>query len=108
MMSRSKHKNRNVLHLSKRDTFELCRAVETRFKSLRETYFRTKFEPLDLPTGLDAAMILWRTMAVRFKRGDYRNTQEERSALEEIAQWTVDENNKLKGQPAEKVQFDEE
>jgi hypothetical protein len=87
------------------DNVTLCIAVEDRFKTLLEQYFRVTGDQLAPPPSLAKDMYRWRTMAVRFRRGDYRNTDAELKSLRTIAQWTVDENCKLKNQEPKKVNW---
>lgn len=93
----------NKLEPSKRDTIELCMAVEQRFKDLIDSHMRIKKFMLIPPSELDSDMKRWREMAVRFKSGDYRNTDGELLALRSIAQWTVDQNCLLRNQPIKKL-----
>lgn len=79
----------NILKKSTMDEISLSDAVDSRFRSLCHDYFRVKGEQLIPPSDLDAAMLLWRTMTVRHRGGDYRNTAEEYKAVKEIAEWTV-------------------
>jgi hypothetical protein len=97
--------HKNVLVPSVQDTVELCRAVQERFLGLLESYLQIKGVCLIPPKSLDNAMIRWRTMAMRFASGDYRNSEEEVQSLREVAQWTVDENCLLRGQPPKKVNW---
>ena len=97
--------HKNVLTPSLRDTVELCRAVQERFLGLLETHLQIKGVCLIPPKTLDAAMVRWRTLALRFASGDYRNSEEELQSLREMAQWTVDENCLLRGQPLKKVDW---
>lgn len=97
--------HKNVLTPSVPDTVELCRAVQERFLSLLEAHLHIKGTCLIPPKSFDSAMLRWRTMATRFASGDYRNSEEEIQSLREIAQWTVDENCLLRGQPPKKVNW---
>lgn len=95
----------NLLFPSDKNEVELCIAVEERFKDLLHTYLRVKHVQLHPPKSLEKEMLLWRTMAVRYKSGDYRHTEDEMMALKTIAQWTVDENCKLRNQPPKKIEW---
>lgn len=94
--------NLNQLRPASRDTIELFRAVEERFVRLLNTWERIRGERLVPPSSLDREMLLWRTMAIRFKKGDFRHTAGEFKAMTIVAQWTVDTNKVLRGQPLEK------
>lgn len=91
--------HKNVLRPAVPDAVAMCRAVQERFLNLLEMHLQVKGTQLLPPKSLDRAMVLWRTMALRFKNGDYRDTAEEIQALREIAQWTLDENCILRNQP---------
>lgn len=91
--------HKNVLVPSVPDAVAMCRAVQERFLNLLEMHLQVKGTQLLPPKSLDRAMVLWRTMALRFKSRDFRNSIEELDALREIAQWTLDENCDLRNQP---------
>lgn len=95
----------NVLQPSTPDTIALSSAVQERFINLLESYQQNKGIRLIPPKSLDGAMIRWRSMVVRHRKGDFRNSQEEQTSLREIAQWTVDENCKLRNQPLKKIDW---
>lgn len=98
----------NRLELAKFDTYQLCQAVEERFIDLTHAHRRIRGTDLIPPPSLDKDMLLWRTMAVRFKNGDMRNTQSELIALQNIAQWTLDVNCELRNQPKQIIQWSDE
>lgn len=79
----------NVLRPSTPDQALLADAVDARFRSLCQDYFRILHEELIPPPELDSAILLWRTMVVRHRRGDLRNTAEEYQAVKEVAEWTL-------------------
>jgi len=87
------------------DTIALSSAVQSRFLDLCEAYLRIRGVELSPPPSLDADMLRWRTMAVRFKKGDFRNSEGELKALRTIAQWTLDENSELRNQPKVSVDW---
>ena len=88
----------NMLVPSREDLIALCLAVQDRFLSLSEMFERTHGYPLIPPASLDSDMLLWRTMAVRHKSGDYRHTDDEKRSLVKVANWTLEEKCKLTGQ----------
>lgn len=75
----------------------LGHAVEVRFLRLCDEYLREKFEQLTFPSYLDSDVLLWRTMRVRHKSGDYRNTMDEIKATQRIANWTLEVKCELTG-----------
>lgn len=99
MSKKNKNYHRNVLVSSDQDAIALCFAVQDRFINLVDSHARIKGTPLIPPSDMDKALILWRQMAVRHKSGDFRHSEEEWQALKEIAQWTIDENRKMRNQP---------
>lgn len=103
MIAVGKVVHKNVLIPSTEDTVALCFAVQERFIILLDSYAAIKGEALIPPREFDSAMIRWREMAVRFKKSDFRNSEEELTSLREIAQWTLDENCKLRNQPLKKM-----
>ena len=54
------------------------------------------------------AMLRWRQMAVRHRKGDFRNSDAEYESIKTIAQWTVDVNCQIRNQPAKKIVWKEE
>ena len=89
----------NMLKLSHPDLVQLSDAVESRFIDLLGTYYRVKQEKLMPPKYLDVDMVLWREMVIRHKKRDLRNTDDEKKAVKGVAEWTLQENCKLKNQP---------
>jgi len=71
------------------DVVSLCMAVEERFLDLANMYGRMKGEEIPIPSSLDNAMFRWRKMVIRYKSGDFRNTQAEFLSVKELAEWTV-------------------
>jgi len=97
--------NFNLLRQSSLDTVELGRAVEDKFLDLMATYLRIKGECLAVPASLNPDMLRWREMRVRHKRGQLENTEAELKSVQTIAQWTVDVNMALRGQPTKRIQW---
>lgn len=64
--------------------------LQQRFLDLCEMHGRVRGASLVPPKSLDPAMLRWRRLAVRFKKGDFRNTLEEEQAMLDIASWTLD------------------
>jgi len=89
----------NILKPSSLDTVELACAVEDRFLDLLASYLRVKGQPLAVPVELNADMLHWREMRVRHRQGELQNTEAELKSTRAIAQWTLDQNNLLRGQP---------
>lgn len=117
------------------DLFEFSLMLEAKFNELCELHKREKYFDLQIPEGMKSAFMLWRTMVVRHRealrstadnsrypkdsisgpheladwmlhQGIFKNTLDERRAIEEVAQWMLDQANILRGQPIKKMEFD--
>jgi len=97
----------NVMKPSRTDDVGLCVAVEKRFLDLMGSYLRIRGVELIPPESLSNDMFRWRTMAVRFKQGDFRNTEAELKSLKTIAQWTISINCELRNQADKIVEWKE-
>lgn len=85
----------SMLKPSGDDTIALGFAVHHRFLDLTETYARIKGTALMPPKSMNRDMLLWRSMVVRHKSGDHRNSDDEKRATRRIAEWTLLEKAKL-------------
>ena len=92
---------------SNQDLIALSMALEERFLNLCNLYQKSKGMVLNIPKGLDKDMFLWRTMAVRHKKGDFRNTDSEKQSIRVLAQWTVDVKATLCNQPTKQLQWND-
>lgn len=95
----------DLLLPSIQDTVILAEAVESRFLDLCGAHQRIKGEELLPPPDLNSAVLLWRRMRVRHKRGDFRNSRSELQATRTIAQWTMDVHCELRNQPKKTLQW---
>lgn len=96
-------KNGQKIHMqplvpSLQDTVALGFAVTDRFIDLCALYLREKHEELAFPSHLDSDVLLWRTMVIRHKKGDFRNTEDELKSTKRIADWTLQVKCALTGQ----------
>lgn len=87
------------------DIYCLGKAVEERFLELCQAYLRIKGVELPIPLSLNRDMLRWRQMRVRHRAGDLRHTEAEFESVKTVAQWTVDENCSLRGQPRKVVDW---
>jgi hypothetical protein len=71
-------------------TLQFNAELHSRFLSLCEMHGRIRGTALTPPKSLDMDFLRWRRMAVRFKRGDYRNSEGEERSMLSIASWTLD------------------
>lgn len=106
-MSKNKKIHLNKLVDITEDNYSLCAAVETRFLDLCGAYLRIRGEELKIPPSLQGDMVLWRTLAVRLKSGDLRNTEGEIQALRNVAQWTLDVNCEIRNQASVTIDWEE-
>ena len=95
----------NVLQKSTLDNVQLGLAVEERFLEVCKLYLKERGVELITPYDLDSDMLLWRTMRVRHKKGDFRNTKDEERSVRKIAQWTLDVKLRLCDQPAKVLEW---
>ena len=94
-----------ALKNSSRDDTALAVKVEEGFLTICELYAREHGEPLPIPKELDQHLFRWRSLRVRHKQGDFRNTESEKLSTRVVAQWTIDVNRKLRGQEPMKLQW---
>ncbi len=95
----------NVLVKSDMSCLEGCQALEERFLTVCNRYAKKWGVDLPVPTYMQKDFIRWRTLVRRYNVNDFRHTEAELRSLKEIAQWTVDENAKLCGQPDTKIKW---
>jgi len=88
----------NLLVTSRQDDIALADAVEYRFLKLSKDHLRIRGNPLLIPATLDADMVLWRTMRVRHKKGDFRHSEVELKGTQSIAEWTLIVNAEIHNQ----------
>lgn len=88
----------NVLVPSPPDVIAMNQAVEQRFVEVLDLHLRVTGEEIVPPAHYDADMRRWREMAVRHRKGDFRNTTDEKKALKAIAIWAAELNAKLRNQ----------
>lgn len=84
------------------DTIALGAEVDERFVRLLDQWLQKRGERLVPPRDMNHDLLLWRTLRVRHKQGDLRNSEAELKALRAVAQWTLDMDNMLFGFPAGK------
>ena len=98
--------HRNTLVPSRPDDITLNDAVTERFKIVLDDYLRIRHVPLVPPNELSASLVLWRTLAQRHKKGDFRHTLDELRAMQRVAQWTVDVKKSLANQATIDLEWD--
>jgi len=94
-----KNIHNNLLRKATHDEMSLCLAVDQRYRKLCRTHAAVRGESLAPPASLDKEMLAWRTFFVRISDGDLRVSEDEIRCLRAVAQWTVDLNCELRGQP---------
>jgi len=104
------HKSNGTIHggllvPSHADYIALCSAVEDKFKILCNLHMDIKGVNVEIPHGIYKDMVNWRTMASRYKKGDFRHTNAEKQSLKTVAQWTLAAHAKLRNQPTPKMEW---
>lgn len=95
--------NSDNLLPSDQDCMVLAESVNIRLQELSDRYRRKWFVDLLIPESLHKDVLLMHQMIARHRKKDPRHTASEYKAVKTLAQWTLDENNKLTGQPAKKL-----
>ena len=95
----------DVLKPSPQDIIALGTAVQPRFNDVLDLHFQMRGTPVPIGPTLDADIKLWATMHARHLSGDFRNTDGEKQATRHVAQWTVDLNASLRGQPPKTLKW---
>lgn len=72
--------------------------IQERFIELADNFHKKWGFPIDIPSEIKSAIILWRQLFLRYRNGDFRHSEDERRAMAEVAQWSLDENRKLRNQ----------
>jgi hypothetical protein len=93
------------LEPSSKDFQVLCETVEIKFNEVVNKFFRTNGEPPTIPEYVQKAMVRWREAILRHRQGDFRHTKSEELSVREVAQWTVDLNCSLTGNPIKKIEW---
>ena len=94
-----------ALKKSSRDDIALAFKVEEGFLTICELWAREHGESLPIPKELDVHLFRWRTLRVRHRQGDFRSTESEKQSVRVVAQWTLDVNCELRGQPKKTIQW---
>ena len=102
---RPKRIHQNRLHPSAADEIALAQAVGERFINLCGAFLRIRGTQLAPPADLDADMLRWRTMCVRHRKGDFRNSRAELLSTRAVAEWTLAVNAELRNQPKPVVEW---
>lgn len=95
----------DVLKPSTKDMIALGGAVRPRFNDVLDLHFQLRGVPVPISQSLDADIKLWAGMHARHVSGDFRNTDGEKQATTAVAQWTLDLNCELRGQPSKTVDW---
>ncbi len=91
--------------VSQRDDIALTYEVGKRLLELRDRVIRTSGNDLIVPESLVFDMKRMNSLAARYKRGDFRHSEAELRSVKVIAQWTLDLNRAICGQPSETLQW---
>ena len=93
------------LENSDEDLKELSLAVQDRFIEVMNLHARARGFILTPTDALTSDLLRWRTMVSRHRKGDFRHRNSEKIALRNVAQWTLDLNSDLKGQPRKVLEW---
>jgi hypothetical protein len=95
----------DILKPSTQDMIALGAAVQERFSGVLDLHFQMKGTPVPISPSLDSDIKLWAAMHARHLMGDFRNTDGEKQATRNVAQWTLDLNASLRGQSPKTLQW---
>lgn len=96
---RAEVRHPNQLLPSQPDHVGLVRAIEDRFLDLCALHQRLRGTELRIPDVVKPDAVRWRMVRRRHLVGDFRHTEAEWRSVNEFAQWTLDLNSELRGQP---------
>jgi hypothetical protein len=86
---------------SNQGEIQLVYEVGKRLLELRDRIIRTTGMDLIVPESLRTDMKRMDSVAARYKRSDFRHSGAELKSVQTIAQWTLDLNRAICGQPSE-------
>jgi hypothetical protein len=95
----------DALKPSTPDIAMLVFSIEERFLALCNRYKRKWGIDLPIDKSTRGDMLLWRMAFRRHRKKDIRHTDSEIKAIKSFAQWTVDQNCLLAGQPTKKIEW---
>ena len=81
------------------DDVSLVYELSKRLVGLEESWIHYKGTPLPVTEDMKKNLELYNELKLRHMRNDYRHTVDEMKATKEVAQWSVDVNCTLRGQP---------
>jgi len=90
---------------SSMDIVALAEAVEQRLEDLFRTWLRVRGTMLKVPAMLERDVVRWRVMRNRHQSGDLRHSHSELESLKSLAQWSLDKNCEMRGQPNKKIEW---
>lgn len=85
------------------DAIQFCIAIEQKFLELCKLHRQHYGTDLLPPPYIDKDMLRWRTMRLRHRQSDWRNTDAEFKSLKTIAQWLLDVKCDICNQPRIKL-----
>jgi len=103
--TRRRPKMTDQLKPSEGDIVALGTAVQERFNTVLGLYFQMRGVSAPIAPSLDADIKLWAGMHARHIQGDFRNTDGEKKATRNVAQWTLDMNCALRGQSPKTLEW---
>lgn len=88
-----------MLLTSEKDDIALAFEVSKRALEVGDLYRNRTGLQLQMPPDMVPDFKLMQAMVSRHQKGDFRHTVDEKLALKSVAQWTLDMNCDLRGQP---------
>jgi hypothetical protein len=95
----------DALKPSEDDMVALGTAVQERFNTVLDLHFQMRGVPAPIASSLDIDIKQWAAMHARHLMGDFRNTDGEKKATRNVAQWTLDMNCELRGQEKKTLEW---
>lgn len=83
----------------------LGEAIETRLADLADAYLRIRGRTLQVPEILKNDFVRYTAYRSRHRKGDFRHSDSELKSVREIAQWSVQVNRALRGQPPKHIDW---
>lgn len=93
---------------SSRDFGVFIEVVELKFNEVVALYMNQYGIIITVPEHIRKAMVLWRTVIIRHRKGDFRHTKSELKSSNEVGQWVLDEFLRLRNQPPATFTFVED
>lgn len=104
-MSKTNGTGPDTLVASDADCVQLAEAISDRVQDLMRTHRIVQGMDLPAPTSMKSDFRLWQRMLKRHRSGDMRHSKSELMAARAVAQWSVNVQMALRGQPSKVVEW---